>query len=108
MMLSRRFRRPNRQLNDFERGHVVRMDGAEWSYRVIGLHLQRQDVRQDRMIIRQARTAPMASLSTVQRTSASSLPPLVPSTISRRLAEAGLRSQRSLRIVVSPISTMLN
>lgn len=122
----RRYRRPYRQLNDFERGRIVGMREAGWSYRAIGRHLQRTDTavqrcwqqwlrqgncrrnegsgrprstnaRQDRMIVRQARTAPTVSLSTIQRTTASSIPPVVPSTISRRLAKAGLRSQRPLR-----------
>ncbi|GFT43055.1 transposable element Tcb2 transposase [Trichonephila clavipes] len=49
------------------------------------------------MIVRQARTAPTVSLSTIQRTTASSVPLVLPSTISRHLVEAKLRSQRLLR-----------
>ena len=122
----RRCRRPYKQLDEFERGRIVGMREAGWSYRAIGRHLHRMDTavqwcwqqwllqgthrrnegsgrprctnaRQDRMIVRQARTGPTASLSAIQRATASSIPPVVPSTISRRLAEVGLRSRRPLR-----------
>ncbi|GFV78899.1 transposable element Tcb2 transposase [Trichonephila clavipes] len=49
------------------------------------------------MIVRQARTVSTVSLSTIQRITAYSLPPVVPPTISRSLAEAGFHSERSLR-----------
>ncbi|GFW77895.1 DDE_Tnp_1_7 domain-containing protein [Trichonephila clavipes] len=40
MVPSRRFQRPYKQLNDLERGRIVGMREAEWSYRAIGIHLQ--------------------------------------------------------------------
>ncbi|GFU46264.1 hypothetical protein TNCV_2155891 [Trichonephila clavipes] len=55
------------------------------------------NVRQDRMIVRQAQTTARVTLSTIRCTTASSIPHVVPSTISRRLAEARLHSQRPLR-----------
>ncbi|GFX43514.1 uncharacterized protein TNCV_4875341 [Trichonephila clavipes] len=61
------------------------------------------------MIVRLAQTAPMVSLSTIQRTAV--IPPLVPSTISRRLAETKLRSRLSVRCLpLSPqhITTMFH
>ncbi|GFT83110.1 transposable element Tc1 transposase [Trichonephila clavipes] len=80
MMPSRRFRRHYRQLNDFELGPIVGMREAELSYLAIGHHLQRTN-------------------TAIQRCwrQSSSVPPVVPSNISRRLAEAGFRSQRPLR-----------
>ncbi|GFV72477.1 transposable element Tcb1 transposase [Trichonephila clavipes] len=42
MMSSLRFRRPYKQLNDFERGHIVGMYEAGWSDLAIGHHLQRR------------------------------------------------------------------
>ncbi|GFW46759.1 hypothetical protein TNCV_2981151 [Trichonephila clavipes] len=108
------------------------MRKAGWSYRAIGGYLQRTDTlcksagsngcceklidemnalegqkctnaRQDEMIVRQVLTSPMVSLSTIQRATFSSLPAAAPSTISQRLAEAGLRSQRPLgRMLLTP------
>ncbi|GFW29682.1 uncharacterized protein TNCV_3935491 [Trichonephila clavipes] len=48
---------------------------------------RRSNSRQYWMTIRQARTAPKVSLSTIQRITASSIPPVVPFTISRRLSD---------------------
>ncbi|GFW75313.1 uncharacterized protein TNCV_4189671 [Trichonephila clavipes] len=107
MKPSRRFRRPYRQLNEFERGRIVGMREAVESYQVIGHHLQRTDeavqrcwqqwllrgtyqrnegperprctiARQDRMTVRQVQTASTISFSTIQRTTASSLPWYLP------------------------------
>ena len=56
------------------------------------------DVREDRFIVRQARTQPMASLSSIQRhTGALQVSPVSRSTIARRLAEQGLHSRRPFR-----------
>ncbi|GFW31612.1 transposable element Tcb2 transposase [Trichonephila clavipes] len=49
------------------------------------------------MIVLQARIASTVLLSTIQRTTASSIPPAVPSIISRRLVDAVLRSQWPLK-----------
>ncbi|GFU67191.1 hypothetical protein TNCV_4689231 [Trichonephila clavipes] len=38
-MPSRGFRRPFRQLYDFDRGCIVKMREAGWSYRAVGRHL---------------------------------------------------------------------
>ncbi|GFV07941.1 hypothetical protein TNCV_2620021 [Trichonephila clavipes] len=43
MMPSRSFRKPNRQLNDFEGGRIVGIREGGWSYQTIGRHLQRTD-----------------------------------------------------------------
>ncbi|KFM63601.1 hypothetical protein X975_07394, partial [Stegodyphus mimosarum] len=117
-MLLRRYRRPYRQLNDFESGRVVGLPEAGWSYPTTGRHLQRTDTtvqrcwqqwlpqrncrrnegsgrprstnaRQDRMIVRQVRTTQTVSLSTIQRNTATFMTSVVQSTISRRLSEGG-------------------
>ncbi|GFV01472.1 transposable element Tcb2 transposase [Trichonephila clavipes] len=49
------------------------------------------------MTFRQARTAPTVSLSTIQRTTVSSISPVVPSAISWSLTKSVLHSQRTLR-----------
>ncbi|GFX19243.1 hypothetical protein TNCV_3013871 [Trichonephila clavipes] len=75
MLPLRRFRRPYRQLNDIERGRIVGMSEPGWSYRAIGRHL------------RHTNTAVQSLFTT----------PMVPSIISRGLAEAWFRSQWPLR-----------
>ncbi|KFM67021.1 hypothetical protein X975_02443, partial [Stegodyphus mimosarum] len=57
------------------------------------------------MIVHQTHTAPTVSLETIQRITATSILPVVPSTISRRLSEAGLRSQRPLRFAFDPTTS---
>ncbi|KFM66749.1 Transposable element Tcb2 transposase, partial [Stegodyphus mimosarum] len=49
------------------------------------------------MIVRQARNAQTVTLSTIQHITATSIPPVVPYTISRHLFDAGLRSQRPFK-----------
>ncbi|GFT16827.1 hypothetical protein TNCV_1334191 [Trichonephila clavipes] len=94
-------RGPYRQLNDFERGRIFGKREAWWSYRAIGRHLEPTprcpNERQDRVIVRKAGTVSTVSLSTIQCTTAFSTSPMAPSTISRRLAERGLRLRRPLR-----------
>ncbi|GFY15609.1 hypothetical protein TNCV_1282571 [Trichonephila clavipes] len=41
MLPSLRFRRPYRQLNDFERGRIVGMRETRWPYQAICRHMQR-------------------------------------------------------------------
>ena len=126
-MPRRRIRQRYEQVEQFERGRIVGLREAGWSYRQIARHLERSDrtvrrcweqwehsrtrtrhegsgrprmtdVREDRFIVRQARTQPMASLSSIQRhTGALQVSPVSRSTIARRLAEQGLHSRRPFR-----------
>lgn len=122
-----RNRRQYEQLSDFERGRIVGLREAGWSNRRIGRHLGRSDMvvarcwqqwitegivyrrggsglprntnaREDRAIIRAARSAPTTSLESIRRHLPPSRHPVVSRyTIRRRLADAGLRSRRPLR-----------
>ena len=126
-MPRRRVRQQFQQLDVFERGRIVGMREAGWSFRRIARHTGRADItiarcwrqwieegthtrhagsgrpprttgRENRRIVRHARITPTATIANIQRAVVPSLQhPVSASTLGRRLHNAGLHARRPLR-----------
>ena len=126
-MPRRRVRQQFAQLDAFERGRIIGMREAGWTFRRIARHTGRADVtvarcwrqwieegthtrqagsgrpavttrRANRRIVRQARSNPTATIADIQRAVLPSLQhPVSASTIARRLHDTGLHARRPLR-----------
>ncbi|GBM11129.1 Transposable element Tcb2 transposase [Araneus ventricosus] len=124
-MPGRRVRRHFSLLTEFERGLIIGMETAGWSTRRVARQVDRSECavrtcweqwtrdnthlrrsgsgttrkttrREDRRIVRQKLVCPTVTRSTIQSDEGV---PIVPQTISRRLAEANLQSKRPVRVL---------